>query len=172
MNKPIDIFYKDDSLAELAAEKLTGQKPITLRGRAPAFTACKGLVTKTKDDGYFIDIDPALDPLEQFKVFLHEVAHIKLHQFTDELSQEPALPPGSVTLTVDQMESLDPVDSSDESEADEWAAKWMQFADQWHHFYPGGELVSRLRVLLEDWTDKEYTDELTELYFRVKELRK
>lgn len=169
MTDEMDIFYDAGALAEITAEKLTGRGPIYLRGRAPAVTTWAGATQKVKGLGYFIDIKQDQDPIEQLITFLHETAHIKLHPFT-ELETPHDADPGTVEFTEEEKAASREARADEEREAIALADQWLKFADKWHKNAPGGALESRLRVLYDDWTDTEYSDERMEIYFKTKDI--
>lgn len=141
-------------LAEKVAQHLTG-RPITVRFQAPAATLTAGMAYKVMGQGY-IDLDPALRPDLQYKVFLHEAAHLRLDW--GKIDADPTVlkfAPKSVEFTAEEIreEQAQP----DEKKADNLAVMWGNWADyhrfEWTKQYPG-ELICRLAALLEFPTER------------------
>jgi len=158
----MDTLEQNDTLAEIVAEKLAGKdKTITLQFKAPAVAAAMASTTKTKNNGFYISIDPSITQEEQFLAFCHEVAHVKRHKFIE--NDTPGnMPPRSIDLTPEEIDELGFTDHQEEIEADSLADVWIDFAEKNYKSNGRGEIQGRLVALL-DWTEGDNTRILTAL---------
>lgn len=85
----------DVALFERVASRLTG-RPVEVRFQEPPIVGCRGLADRDKDGNATITIEPGMDQDNELFVFLHEVAHIKLHYNHMEPSDFSSLPQRSV----------------------------------------------------------------------------
>jgi hypothetical protein len=141
-----------NSLARDAARRLIG-RDIRLEHRAPGIAGRDGQALKTAR-GPVIQICPYCE--DWLSVFLHELAHVKLHY--DRLPGEAlqALPPQGKNLTgIERLTSsrTHPVINRQEAEADALAARWLAYALK---VEPYGGMPDRLYALT-NYTEQEIT---------------
>ncbi len=134
--------------AEKVAEVLSGH-PCVLELRPPHMTRTAGIAFKRHDVGY-IYVDPELSPTNQYKVFLHEVAHLKFDWDDPTMDADSgpidiaALPARSVELTPEEAHALASMPREDRAEKQ--VSEWVHYAE-FYRPWKYGELGDRLIAL-------------------------
>jgi hypothetical protein len=140
-----------NDLWEAVAEHLSGHKVSVSRGPTPV-EGMSGTTTR-EGEAYKIILVSWMDPDECLRIFLHEVAHVKLEHpgdlnKLDPETKELMTTPGALHFTPELYDDyqVDP----DEKAAWELAAKWLEYAKRWAYFYRGHTaLIMKLNCLLE-----------------------
>ena len=120
INKLLTVF----DVMQLVAIKLSG-KACLLRLQAPAVAGLKGMVHRAAGQ-LIIDVSPGLEDDLMLKVFLHEVAHAKLHSF--EPTQLSSYPSGSIK-DHRKSEGASWCNTTQEAQADSLADKWLRWGE-------------------------------------------
>lgn len=141
----------DNELWEKAARALTGQ-PVKVRFRKPVISAYHGQAYRSAG-GAVVDISPEItDDRTKLKVYLHELAHVKLGH-ADNSTCDPNQPPGSTKYDSQLVKKLRaylaPVVKV-EREADQLMMTWLTYAENhWRRYWRTGDsiLTAQLRAL-------------------------
>lgn len=117
---------------ETCAEALAGRR-VLLRFREPPKAGASGEAYRPADAPTLalIDISPRLSGPEQFRVFLHECAHVALGH-VDRVKPTPPEDErsGAIDFVTSKRWFSKPKDDPRELEADELAGKWQAWAEK------------------------------------------
>lgn len=109
------------------AQHLTGKRP-ALRYREPIYKGNIACVQVDETGRPVIDISPILNGDErELRIFLHELAHIRLHKFMRSNVEQP---PQSVQINEQPV-----AHASREKQADDLALRWLDYGRK---HQPGG----------------------------------
>jgi len=113
MNTMADLYSE-------VARVLTGSNVI-LQFKRPVYKNMLACVSKNESGKLVIDLTPDLPGEESLKVFLHELAHVKLHSRKFASSRISSMASGSVKSGGAQ-------DEKQEREAEEYSKHWLSYA--------------------------------------------
>lgn len=142
-----------NELMEAVATHLAG-KPVMVRLRDPQYAGLSGVTHKATTGQIVVDVKSTLDNDTFLRVFLHEVAHAKMHArgFAESNVNQPAgsIPRQPSTAAVKAR------DRQQEREAELLACKWLAWARRhlWDVDEPGTEMEGLLKALLK-YEEKE-----------------
>jgi hypothetical protein len=126
---------------ESVAKSLAGET-VTIRRRWPCIKGAAGIAFRDQAGRAIVDIDPTAEGGELLRILAHESAHVK----HGHASRGPWADYPSQSVTIPQ---LDAIHAKVENEADQTAAKWLQYsADHWRE-YPGSTEFNRRLAALE-----------------------
>lgn len=131
-------------LSNKVACNLSG-KAVAVRFQSPAHKGSLGSIHKDVKGRIIIDIDPKLPMPKFFHIFLHEVAHARLH--ADELARSNVSVKASGTLPNSAGGKLG---SGDEAHAEALSKYWEEWSDEnWERFHVSGmsKYESKLNAL-------------------------
>jgi len=133
------------ALWQTTAEHLAGRS-VLLRLQQPVDAWAWGETYLNHGGQVVIDLRPGLPPAENFRMFLHEVAHARLHMWTISPSIDSYLPAGS--------DNTPPAGGWDyyrrdprEQEADALAGIWAKWAEPFAKAYPDRENLAKILAL-------------------------
>lgn len=112
-----------NTIADLYTEvaRVLAGKDVILQFKRPVYKNLLGCASKNESGKLVIDLTPDLPGELSLKVFLHELAHIKLHARKYASSRIGSMASGSVKSGGDP-------DEKQEREADEFASHWLSYA--------------------------------------------
>jgi hypothetical protein len=143
--------YVKTTLAPRVASYLAG-RPVVVRWERPRHKGRPVLgLAESAGAGEIVTVDPTLSGYEQYRVFLHEVAHARLHWTPTPPSPPagPKLPPNIQAMVAEKVaEALAEASARREAEADALSLRWARWA---RAHAQGDSLGERLEALLR-WT--------------------
>ena len=137
-------------LYSLVASHLSGRK-IYVRLREPYLTNCRGIMAPCGNGEAVIDLNQNRTQRQQYRTFLHEVAHVR-HHFIDINTGSVLKKPGSVDLDPAGHEKVEVIQQEAEAwrqadKWDTWASDPVRLAEVGYHAGDPAIEVYKLHVL-------------------------
>ena len=133
-------------LMQEAAQVLTGKR-VVIRFERPDLQRADGMTWRDNSGNIRIDLAPKLkdNPARLFDVFLHELAHAKLHGAGYKKQSQPK--PASIAHGVEDA-TVRAVMAEQETQANKQAGEWMNYARAtWQNCIEATPLDSHIRTL-------------------------
>lgn len=133
-------------LMQKAARTLTGEN-VVIRFERPDYKRADGMTWRDMSGAVRVDVSPELKayPAHLLDVFLHELAHAKLH--APGYAKQAKAPPASIARSCTDVLAAAAM-ARQETEADELADVWKAYAAvTWQNCQEATKLDSQLRTL-------------------------
>lgn len=120
--------FRPYTSASIAAAAHLAGVPVEIRHARPPYQTAMGSAHKTAAGGAVIYVVPNLPDPDRLRVYLHELAHLRLHwQFIPTAGHEQQ--PGGSISSKGMTRLGDAIGRPVEAQADRLADEWMQYAD-------------------------------------------